>query len=364
MQRRSFLKKAAAGVAAGAIAAPAIAESQPTIQWRMAASWPKSLDTLFGGVDLIARRVAEMTGGKFQIRTFAAGEIVPALQVLDAVQSGTIEMGHTAAYYYFGKDPAFALGTAVPFGPNTRQSHAWWYFGGGAEAMAPLFKDHGCVALLAGNTTCQMAGWFRKEIKSVADLKGLKFRIGGMAGLVMAKLGAVPQLIGAPDIYPALEKGTIDAAEWVGPYDDEKLGLNKVAQYYYYPGFWEGCAMLHALVNEKKWNELPKEYQAALTAACGEVTAWMPAKYDVQNPIALRRMVAAGTKLRPFPKSVLEAAEKASYELYAELGARSPHWKRIYPEWKKFRDEQFLWFRVAESTYDNYAFNSKLGAGK
>src|SRR4249919_3956153 len=284
MQRRSFLKKAAAGVAAGAIAAPAIAQSQPSLQWRMAASWPKSLDTLFGGAELVCKRVGEITDGKFQIRTFAAGEIVPALQVLDAVQAGTVELGHTATYYYFGKDPTFALGTAVCFGMNTRQQNSWWYVGGGKEAMAPLFSEYGCVALLAGNTGCQMGGWFRKEIKSVADLKGLKFRIGGMAGLVLAKLGVVPQMIGGPDIYPALEKGTIDGAEWVGPYDDEKLGFNKVASFYYYPGWWEGGPLSTMLINEKKWNELPKSYQAALHAACGEACVWMPAKYDAQNP--------------------------------------------------------------------------------
>jgi len=364
MQRRSFLKKAAVGAAAGTIAAPAIAQSQPSIQWRLAASWPKSLDTLFGGCELIAKRVSDMTDGKFQIRPFAGGEIVPGLQVLDAVQAGTVEMGHTSTYYYFGKDPAFALGTSVGFGPNARQNYAWWHFGGGAEAMAPLFKEYGCIGMPAGNTGCQMGGWFRKEVKSVADLNGLKFRIGGMAGLILAKLGVVPQMIAGSDIYPALEKGTVDGAEWVGPYDDEKLGFNKVAQYYYYPGWWEGGPMIMALVNEKKWQELPKSYQAALTAACGEVNTWMMAKYDAQNPPALRRLVGSGTKLRPFPKAIMEASEKAAYELYGELMAKSEHWKRIYPQWKKFRDEEFLWFRVAESTYDNYSFFSKLGAGK
>ena len=178
VKRRSFLKKAGVGLAAGsAIAAPGIVKAQapaglPSITWRLAASWPKSLDTLYGGAEFMAKRVGEITDGKFQIRTFAAGEIVPALQVLDAVQAGTVEMGHTATYYYFGKDPAFSLGTAVCFGMNARQQHAWWQFGGGQEAMAPLFKDYGCVALLAGNTTCQMGGWYRKEIKTVADLKG------------------------------------------------------------------------------------------------------------------------------------------------------------------------------------------------
>ena len=361
MTRRTFLKRAAAGVAGSTLAAPAIAQSQPSIQWRLAASWPKSLDTLFGGADLVARRVGELTDGKFQIRTFAAGEIVPALQVLDAVQAGTVELGHTALYYYYGKDPAFALACAVCFGGNNRQQNAWWYHGGGEQALEPLFKDYGIKAILAGDTGCQMGGWFRKEIKSVADLKGVKMRIGGMAGLIMAKIGVVPQLIGGPDIYPALEKGTIDAAEWVGPYDDEKLGFNKVAKFYYYPGFWEGGPMLHTLVNEKKWNELPKSYQAALSTACAEANVWMPAKYDELNPQALRRMIGSGTQLRPFPRPVLEAAEKAAYELYEELKSKSKYWAAVYPKWKAFRDEQFLWFRVAEHTYDSYAFNSKIG---
>jgi TRAP-type mannitol/chloroaromatic compound transport system substrate-binding protein len=364
MQRRSFLKKATAGVAAGAVAAPALAQSNPSIQWRMAASWPKSLDTLYGAAEHIAKRVGEITDGKFQIRTFAAGEIVPALQVLDAVQAGTIEMGHTAAYYYYGKDPTFAMGTSIGFGGNTRQNYAWWFNGGGAESMAPLFKEYGCIALAAGSTGCQMGGWFRKEIKTVADLKGLKFRIGGMAGLILAKLGAVPQMIGGPDIYPALEKGTIDGAEWVGPYDDEKLGFNKVAAYYYYPGWWEGGPISTMLVNEKKWNELPKAYQAALQAACNEVCTITTAQYDAVNPPALRRLVASGTKLRPFPKEVMEACEAAAYELYDELMSKSEHWKRVYPAWKKFRDEQFLWFRVAEVTYESYLFSSKVGSKK
>jgi TRAP-type mannitol/chloroaromatic compound transport system substrate-binding protein len=364
MQRRTFLKNAAAGAAAGTIAAPAIAQSTPTLQWRLAASWPKSLDIGYGATELVARRVAELSEDRFQIRVFAGGEIVPPLQVLDAVQAGTVEMGHTALYYYFGKDPAFAFGTSIPFGMTTRQNYAWWYAGGGAEAMASLLSEYGCVGIPCVNTGCQMGGWFRKEIKTVADLKGLKFRIGGMAGLVIAKLGGVPQMIAAADIYPALEKGTIDAAEWVGPYDDEKLGFNKVAGYYYYPGWWEGNAMAMVLVNEAKWQELPKSYQAALTMACAEANTLSMAKYDVANPAALRRLVAGGTKLRPFPKEVMEASETASYEVYAELMSKSAHWKRIYPAWKKFRDDQFLWFRVAEGTYDNYVFYSKLGAGK
>ena len=235
------------------------------------------------------------------------------------------------------------------------------------KLMNEFSKKYNLYGLVGGNTGAQMGGWFRKEIKSVADLKGVKFRIGGLAGLIMAKLGAVPTQLAASDIYPALEKGTIDAAEWVGPYDDEKLGFNKVAKYYYYPGFWEGGPMGMMFINEKKWNELPKPYQSALQTACAEAISWTLAKYDAQNPAALRRLVAGGAQLRPFPRAVLEAAEKASYEIYEELGEKSTHWKRIYPEWKKFRDEQFLWFRVAEQAYDNYTFTSRVGqpaAGK
>ena len=362
MQRRSFLKKAAVGAGVAAAAAPAMAQALPTVNWRLASSFPKNLDTIFGASELFAKRVSQLTGGKFTIRAFAAGEIVPPLEVMDAVRADTVEMGHTASYYYVGKDPAFAFDCAVPFGLTSRQQTAWMEVGGGKELMREFFKGYGIINFMGGNTGTQMGGWFRKEIKTVADLKGLKMRISGLAGKTMARLGVVTQQLAAADIYPSLEKGTIDAAEWVGPYDDEKLGFNKVAKFYYYPGFWEGGPMLHTLVNEKKWSELPKHYQAALTTACAEANVWMPAKYDELNPISLRRLVASGTQLRPFPRAVLEAAEKASYELYDELKGKSKHWARMYPEWLKFRNEQFLWFRVAEHTYDTYAFNSKLGS--
>jgi TRAP-type mannitol/chloroaromatic compound transport system substrate-binding protein len=361
MERRSFLKKTALGVTAGAVAAPAIAQSNPTINWRMALSWPKSLDTIYGGGELICKRVAELTDGKFQIRPFAAGEIVPAGQVLDAVQAGTVEIGHTSGTYYFGKEPAFAFASTIPFGMNARQNFSWWHFGGGSQLMEPLFKEYGVVNIPGGNTGAQMGGWFRKEVKTIEDFKGLKFRIAGLAGLIIAKIGGVPQMIGAPDIYPALEKGTIDGAEWVGPYDDEKLGFNKVAKFYYYPGWWEGGPTISTMINEKKWASLPKAYQAAISTASAEASIWMAAKYDSVNPPALRRLVGSGTKLMPYPKAVLEGCEKAAYEVYAEQAAKSAHWKRIYPEWKKFRDESFLWYRVADLAYDQYTFTSKVG---
>src|SRR3954447_10041388 len=261
MKRRSFIAASGVGLAAVSLAAPAIAQSQPEIKWRLAASWPKSLDTLFGGAEQVAKRVAEATDNKFQIRVFAAGEIVPALQVLDAVQNNTVEMGHTASYYYVGKDPTFSFDCTMPFGFNTRQQTSWMLYGGGMQLMRDFFKDYNVYNIPAGNTGSQMGGWYRKEIKTVDDLKGLKFRIAGLAGAILTKLGVVPQQIGGGDIYPALEKGTIDAAEWGGPYDDENLGFYKVAKYYYYPGWWEGNAQLSAYVNLGQFQQLPKSYQ-------------------------------------------------------------------------------------------------------
>ena len=355
MQRRSFLKKAGAGLAAGAIAAPAIGQgAQPEVKWRLASSFPKSLDTIYGGAVTISERVASATNGKFQIQVFAAGEIVPGLQVLDAVQNATVQCCHTAPYYFFGKDPTFAFACAIPFGLNARQQNAWMYHGGGLALMREFMKDYNVYNMPAGNTGAQMGGFFRKELKTVADMKGLKMRIGGSAGVVLAKLGLVPQQLAAGDIYPALEKGTIDAAEWVGPYDDEKLGLYKVAKYYYYPGWWEGGPELDLFVNTKAWSELPKEYQSILEAACYEANIDMLAKYDAVNPAALRRLVAAGVQLRPFPREIMQASYKAAVEVYDGFAATNPKFKTVYEPWKKFRDEEILWFRVAENNFDQF----------
>src|SRR6188508_1063306 len=284
MKRRQFLKAAGLGVAASAVAAPAIAQSMPEIKWRMPASWPKSLDTLYGGAEQMCKAVAEATDNKFQIQLFAAGEIVPGLAIVDAVQNGTVEIGHTASYYYFGKDPTFAFGTSVAFGPNARINQAWVTQGGGKEVLNEFYKKYNATALLAGNTGCQMGGWFRKEINTIDDLKGLKMRIGGFPGRVLQKLGGVPQQIAGGDIYPALEKGTLDACEWVGPYDDEKLGFQKVAQFYYYPGWWEGGPMIHNFINVDKWNALPPAYKSLVRTASSMANEWMQARYDAQNP--------------------------------------------------------------------------------
>jgi TRAP-type mannitol/chloroaromatic compound transport system substrate-binding protein len=355
--RRKFVRTVGVGGvggAAAAIAAPAIAQSAPELKWRMVASWPKSLDTLYGGVEFFCKRIAEITDNRFTIQPFAAGEIVPGLQVLDAVQNGTVEMGNTALYYYWGKDPALTFGTALPFGLNSRQMNSWLRFGGGNELLNDLLKQYNCFGVAAGNTGAQMGGWFRKEIKSVEDLKGLKFRVGGFAGTILAKVGVVPQQLAAGDIYPALEKGTLDACEWVGPYDDEKLGFQKVAKNYYYPGWWEGCGQGHNLINLAKWNELPKAYQSAIVAASGESWEWVLGKYDRGNPAALKRLLASGAVLRPFPQDVMEASFKAANDTYAELSRTRPAFKKLYDSLVEFRGESYQWMQVAELGFDAF----------
>jgi TRAP-type mannitol/chloroaromatic compound transport system substrate-binding protein len=361
MKRRDFLKVSATGAAAAAaVASPAIAQSMPEIKWRMTSSFPKSLDTIYGGSTEFAKYVAEMTDNKFQIQVFAAGEIVPGLQALDATSNGTVEMSHTVSYYYVGKDPTFAIYASVPFGLNARMQNSWWYQGGGQELGNEFFKKFGVIAFPCGNTGTQMGGWFRKEIKTVADLSGLKFRIGGIAGQVLQKVGVVPQQLAGGDIYPALEKGTIDAAEWVGPYDDEKLGFNKIAPHYYYPGWWEGGPMLLAYVNLDKWNSLPKHYQAVVAQAGAYANNWMMAKYDQVNPTALKKLLAGGTKLHAFSPEIMQASFKAAMELYSEISATNPNFKKVYASMSEFANDSYQWWQVAELGYDSFMVRNRL----
>jgi len=361
MDRRRLLKVAGATAVAGAVSAPAIAQSAPTVKWRLTTTFPKTLDTLYGACDLLAKTVADLSDQKFQITVHGPGEIVPPFQVFDAVANNTVEMGNTASYYYIGKDLAFAFGTAVPFGLNTRQMNSWLAYGGGLDLLNELYGTFGMMAIPFGNTTAQMGGWFRKEIKTIDDLSGLKFRVGGMAGMVLSKLGVVPQQLPPGDIYPSLEKGTIDAAEWIGPYDDEKLGFLKVAPYYYYPGWWEGCANGFLYINVGKWNELPKTYQAMITAACAVAAGDLTAKYDAYNARSIKRLVAAGAQLRPFSPDILDASFKATNELYAEIGAKNERFKKLHDSMMAFRLEQYQWDQVCEATYDNYLIRKLRG---
>jgi TRAP-type mannitol/chloroaromatic compound transport system substrate-binding protein len=355
LNRRKFVAGATVGgIAAAAVAAPAIAQSAPELKWRLSSSFPKSLDTLYGASEVFSKFVAEATDNKFQIQVFAAGELVPGLQAADAVTNGTVEMCHTASYYYWGKDPTFAFGTAVPFGLNQRMQNAWMYEGGGIDLMNAFYAKHKIFGLPAGNTGAQMGGWYRKEISTPDDIKGLKMRIGGFGGAILAKVGGVPQQIAGGDIYPALEKGTIDAAEWVGPYDDEKLGFFKVAKYFYYPGWWEGQGMIHNFINLDKWNALPKTYQAIIRGGCHRADQWMMARYDMRNPAALIRLIGAGTQLRPFSEAVLDACFKANNEVCNEMAAKNEDFKKVYDAMKQVRGDDYLWFQLSENTFDTY----------
>ncbi|WP_181706545.1 TRAP transporter substrate-binding protein [Chthonobacter rhizosphaerae] len=368
MDRRSFIKKAGlvsggAAVAATPLAAPAIAQEQPTIKWRLTSSFPKSLDTIYGGAEMMAKTLSDITDGKFQIQVFPGGEIVPALQALDAASQDTVEACHTVSYYFWGKDPTFAIASALPFGLNARQQNAWLYQGGGNELLNEFYANYNVVGFPGGNTGVQMGGWFRREVKSLADMQGLKMRIAGLAGKVVERIGVVPQQIAGADIYPALEKGTIDATEWVGPYDDEKLGFYQVAKFYYYPAFWEGGPTVHFFFNKAKYESLPPSYRAALESATRIANQNMMNQYDVKNITAIRSLVGKGVQLRPLPRDVLDAAYKSAFEVYGEIAESTPTFKKVYEPWAKFRTEAYQWFRVAEYTYDSYVYGQQA-AGK
>ena len=354
MKRRQFMQAAGLGVAVPALAAPALAQAAPELKWRMTSGFPKSLESIYGAAEIFSRQVSDLTDGRFQIQVFPAGEIVPAIEALDAVRKGAVEACHTFAAYAVERDPTYAVATGVPFGLNARQQNAWLYQGGGNELFNDVFRAQGLVGFPCGNTGAQMGGWFRKEVKGVADLNGLKMRIGGLAGQILSRLGVVPQQTPRSEVQAALEKGTIDAAEWLAPYDDEKLGLAKVAPYYYYPGWWDGGPTVHAFFNKDQFDGLPKPYQAAILNASTYANTWLQARYDVQNTAALRRLMLAGATLRPFPPDVMDACFKASADLYADIGARNDAFRKAVGAMTTFRSDSYLWWQVAEFTYDNF----------
>ena len=359
MDRRSALKQAGlAGVLAAGVA-PAV-RAQAAVRWRVASSFPKSLDTIYGAAEVFAQMVKALSSGKFEVSVHAAGELMPAFGVVDGVQQGTVEAAHTAPYYFFGKDETFAIGGAIPFGLNSRQMSAWTFEGNGLKLMREFYAKYNMINFACGNTGAQMGGWMRKEIRSAADFKGLKFRIGGFAGRVLERMGGVPQNIPGGEIYQALEKGTIDAAEWIGPYDDLKLGFHKVAPYYYYPGWWEGGLQLDLYINQKAYDALSAENKSIVETASAFAHVETQAKYDARNPGALKQLVAQGAKLRPFPNDLLASAFKESMALYEELSAKNENWKKVYSDFAKFRSDQNLWFRFTEATFDRFMQAQKL----
>jgi TRAP-type mannitol/chloroaromatic compound transport system substrate-binding protein len=372
MERRRFLRTAVAGAAGGGLAAacgnaPEAAGSDdgvfsgPSVTWRIASSFPRGLDILYGSAEHLAHRVGQLTGGRFRIRAYPAGELVPGLQVMDAVQQGTVQAGHTATYYYIGKNPALAFDTGVPFGLTARQHNAWLYEAGGIETMRGVFADFGIVNFPCGNTGVQWAGWFRRPVDGLSDLRGLRMRIPGMGGEVMARLGASVQVLAGGEIYPALERGAIDAAEWVGPYDDEKLGLHRIARYFYYPGWHEPGVSLTLMINRRAWDALPEAYRTALEVAAAEENYQMLTRYDAANPPALRRLVEQGVELRGFSDEIMRAAWRESNAHLEELAAQHGHFRRIYEPWKAFREQAFRYSNLVDQSYESFAFRQLAG---
>jgi TRAP-type mannitol/chloroaromatic compound transport system substrate-binding protein len=355
MERRSFLSRAGtgAGVGAALLAAPAITQAQPAVRWRCTTGVPRALDTIFDTAADAAQRISDATGGRFVMSVAPAGEIVPMPQAVEAVAGGTIEAAHVYAAWYTGRDPTWAFGTAIPFGMNTRQMNAWWRFGGGEQMFNDWLRPQGMQYILAGNTATQMGGWFRREIRTPADVRGLRFRIAGIGGQIWHAAGAVPQMIPAADIYPALERGTIDAVEFTTPHDEEKLGFNRVARFYYYPAFWSGNGGLGFLVNSRAWEALPAEYRHIFTAAAHEANMMMVARLDSLNAVALRRLIAGGTQLRAFPRPLLQAFWGHAQRIYPEISAANADFRRFYDHYTRFHREVVGWWRFNEDAYNN-----------
>jgi TRAP-type mannitol/chloroaromatic compound transport system substrate-binding protein len=380
MERRRFIRHAALG-AAGATAVTALAScggdgagtaanGAPAVQtgrrvrWRLASSFPRSSDIIYRASETLSERVAALTDGQFEIRAYPAGEIVPGLQVLDAVQNRTVAIGHTAGYYYVGKNPALAFETGVPFGMTARQHNAWLLYGGGLDLTRGLLADFGVVNLPGGNTGTQMGGWWRRPVNSLAELRGLKMRIPGLGAQVMDRLGVTALTLPGGEIYQALERGNLDATEWIGPYDDEKLGFYKVATNYLYPGWWEPSAMLAFYINQSEWDRLPSAYQQALEVAADEVNIRMLAEYDAKNPPALDRLLAEGVRLQAFPDDVMTAAYDAAQSLYAETAAGGGGYGEVYDAYRQFQQSADRWFGVAQQAYADFAFshgNQRIG---
>lgn len=361
--RRTLIGALAAGGVASLSGPATAAEApgQPEISWRLVSSFPKSLDLIFGGAERFTRTVGDLTGGRFKVEVSPPADAVGGLAVLDAIKAGTIEASQTSLDYFYGKDPSFALGTAIPFGMNARQQFAFATQGVGGAQVDALLESSNAIGFPAGNTGAQMGGFFKKEIKSVADLNGLKIRIGGLAGRVLQKLGAVPLATPRAEVLGALQSGLLDAVTWVNPHDDEIFtrddsgtSIQKLAPNYYYPGFWKGASMVHIVVDKAKFAALPPAYQAAVRVAATDGYSDMLARYDTANSAALRRLVIAGAQLRPFPQDVLEAAYKATTDVFHEIGETNPRFKSNLDALITFRNEAYLWWQVSEYTFDNF----------
>ncbi|NET10413.1 MAG: ABC transporter substrate-binding protein [Symploca sp. SIO2B6] len=340
------------------VAETEFSSKQPFIQWKMPTSWPKEAEMLYGSAAKLCQRISEMTDGRFSITPYEAGELVEGLDILDALQTGKAECGHTTSNYYFDKSPALAFATSVPFGLTARQQYAWLYSGGGLELIQDIHQDLGVMYFPAATVGANMGGWFRKEINSVEDLKGLKMRIPGMGAKVIARLGVEPKVLSADAIFTAMETGELDAVEWSVPYNDEKLGLNRVASHYYYPSWWEPGVVIDVLISLDAWNQLPMSYQVAFKTAATEIALTSMSEFITLNSDAIERIKRYGTKILPMSEEILDAAYKEAFDLYDELSAQDETFKKVYEHWREFRNKVYRWDLINEISYANYTFNS------
>jgi len=354
MKRRDFIKKAAGGTLLAATAstvAPAIAAPK-RFNWKLVTAWPPNFPIFQEGVERFAKDIEEMSSRRLRISVYAAGELVPALQTFDAVSQGTVQMGHGAAYYWSGKVPAAQFFTAVPFGMNAQGMNAWLYEGGGLNLWREIYKPFNLVPFPMGNTGVQMGGWFRKEINSIADLKGLKMRIPGLGGKVMAKAGVNPVLLPGGEIYTALERGIIDATEWVGPFHDQRLGLHRAAKNYYYPGWHEPGPVLELTVNSNAWAKLPKEYQLMIKTAAAAANTWMHAEFETKNMQALQELkLNHKVNILEFPDDVIKELKRLTQATLEEEAAKDPSFRQVYQAYKSFSQSNDAWSDISDAAY-------------
>ncbi|MEM9003600.1 MAG: TRAP transporter substrate-binding protein DctP [Cyanobacteria bacterium P01_F01_bin.86] len=332
-------------------------DSGPTIEWRMATSWLETLEIRFAAIQQICNRVSELTRGNFTIIAFPAGGIAPPQEILETVQSGSVECGHTSAHYSVSQNRAFTFASGLPFGLNPQQHLAWLYAGGGLELLRSLYADYNIINFPAGTTGSQMGGWFRRKINSLDEMKGVKMRMPGIAAEILQRVGVQTEKLPPGEILLALERDIIDAAEWVGPYEDEILGLNQYAPYYYYPGWQDFGSTQELIVNQEAYMELPEDYRKALELAAFESRASMLAQYDAANGAALQRLVSSGTELVPFSEEILQELQNIANDLYNEYASQDATFQRIYDNWNTFRQNIYRWSNLSESSFVNLTAN-------
>lgn len=354
MKRRSFIKKAATTslAAAAAVAAPSVANAKTKIRWKMVTTWPKNFPGLGANANYLAKLIGEMSGGRIKIKVYGAKELVPAFEVFDAVSQGTAQMGHGGAYYWKGKHEATQFFSSVPFGMTAQEVNGWLYYGGGMALWRELYAQFNLIPAASGNTGVQMGGWFNREIKSTADLKGLKMRIPGLGGEVLKRAGGTPVNLPGGDIFTSLQSGNIDATEWVGPYNDLAFGLHKAAKYYYYPGWHEPGSIIECFINKEAFEALPDDLQSIVLAACKAANMDMLADFAAKNNQALDILVNKhGVQLKQFPDDVLKQLKTLSEQVVNEIAEKDPVAKKIYASYSAFQKQAATWQAISEQAY-------------